>query len=298
MGQSALLTLSARYSQLNQRGEHPLPGLSVYRREAAGDIEAVVYDPVLCLILQGSKTTSAGSQDVLLQPGDALVVSHDMPVTSRITRASMSEPYTALIFSLDVAIVRGLYQELDAVPRAQQQVLPLSAGRAERAWVDPLTRYLELMENPRDQKVLGASLRREIHYRLLLSDLGGMLARLMIADSHASRVARAIATIRNNFRAPLSVTDLARVAGMSVSSFHTHFKSMTGTTPLQFQKDLRLIHARTQLVERAQSVAEVAHTVGYESATHFSRDYSRKFGRPPSRDALMSFALGNEDRPA
>ncbi|MGB0497005.1 MAG: helix-turn-helix transcriptional regulator [Rubricella sp.] len=113
----------------------------------------------------------------------------------------------------------------------------------------------------------------------------------MAADSHASRVARAITAIRSDFRSSLSVPDLAGVAGMGVSSFHTHFKSVTGTTPLQFQKDLRLIDARTQLLERNQSVAEAAHCVGYESATQFSRDYSRKFGRSPSQDAKLNRAV-------
>jgi transcriptional regulator GlxA family with amidase domain len=140
------------------------------------------------------------------------------------------------------------------------------------------------MDNPMDAQVLGPSILREIHYRLLLSPTGGMLRRLLVADSHASRIAKAIHVLRNGFRSQLSVSHLAYQAGMSPSSFHVHFKSVTGTTPLQYQKDLRLIEARASLVERGQSVSEAAYAVGYESPTHFSRDYSKKFGVPPSRD--------------
>lgn len=141
------------------------------------------------------------------------------------------------------------------------------------------------MDTPLDAHVLGPAILREIHYRLVLSPLGAMVRTLASADSHASRVARAIHKVRAEFRAPLSVPDLARTAGMSASSFHEHFKSVTGTTPLQYQKALRLIEARALITERAASVAQAAFAVGYESPTHFSRDYARKFGRPPSREA-------------
>jgi transcriptional regulator GlxA family with amidase domain len=126
-----------------------------------------------------------------------------------------------------------------------------------------------------------------------------MLRNLLVADSHASRVAKAIQRVRAEFRSPLGVSDLAKTAGMSASSFHEHFKSVTGTTPLQYQKDLRLIEARALLVDRNHSVSEAAYAVGYESPTHFSRDYSRKFGRPPSRDAgVIATAMRREQTTA
>jgi transcriptional regulator GlxA family with amidase domain len=110
-----------------------------------------------------------------------------------------------------------------------------------------------------------------------------MLRSLLAADSHASRVARAIQVLRQEFRRPLSVPELASLAGMSETSFHQHFKAVTGTTPLQYQKDLRLIAARKSLIEHGHNVSAAAYGVGYESPTHFSRDYRRKFGKPPSK---------------
>jgi transcriptional regulator GlxA family with amidase domain len=133
--------------------------------------------------------------------------------------------------------------------------------------------------------VLGPSTLREIHYRLLLSPVGGMLRNLLVADSHASRVAKAIRRLRSEYRVPLKVPDLAKAAGMSASSFHEHFKAVTGTTPLQYQKDLRLIEAHALLTAMSHTVSEAAYEVGYESPNHFSRDYNRKFGLPPSRGA-------------
>lgn len=263
---------------------HNLPGLSVFRREKESDLEAFVYEPIVCLILQGSKVTSIGDQIVELLPGDALLVSHDLPVISRITKASVREPYLALILSLDLGLVRSLYDQVGDTLEPNIPVRSLSAGPADAAWLAPLVRYFELMDSPLDAKVLGPSFQREIHYRLLLSPIGKMLRNLLVADSHASRVAKAIGHVRSEFRSPLTVSDLAKTAGMSASSFHDHFKSVTGTTPLQYQKDLRLIEARALLMNRNQTVSEAAYTVGYESPTHFSRDYSRKFGLPPSRD--------------
>ncbi len=260
-----------------------LPGLSVLRREAPSNIEASIYEPVLCLILQGSKVTSIGDQTVELRAGDALLVSHDLPVISRITKASLEEPYIAAILSIDMQLVHSLYGQIDEGPLPAASARSLSAGRAEAGWLAPLVRYFELAASPADAKVLGPSTLREIHYRLLLSPVGGMLRNLLVTDSHASRIARAIRRLRSDYRTALKVPELAKAAGMSASSFHEHFKTVTGTTPLQYQKDLRLIEAQSLLSAMSHSVSEAAYAVGYESPNHFSRDYSRKFGSPPSR---------------
>ncbi|RYG89230.1 AraC family transcriptional regulator [Loktanella sp. IMCC34160] len=262
-------------------GVDPLPNLNVLRREKVSAFEAVVYNPVVCLILRGSKEVRIGAQSVTLRRGDALLVSHDLPVTSKITEASAEAPYLALILSLDLGTVRSLYEQVgDAVADAPG-ARSLAASSAANAWTDPLRQYLAMMEQPLEAQVLGPAVLREIHFRLLLSPIGGMLRNLLSVDSHASRIAKAIARIRKDFRAPVSVTDLARLAGMSQSSFHEHFKSVTGTTPLQYLKDLRLIEARSLLRDGRRSVSETSFEVGYESPTHFSRDYSRKFGCPP-----------------
>ncbi|MEP5198917.1 MAG: AraC family transcriptional regulator, partial [Paracoccaceae bacterium] len=258
-----------------------LPSAHVFQREEVTVFEAVVYNPVICLILQGRKEMSVGQQFIELDEGDVLLVSHDLPVASTITQASAERPYQALIFSLDLSILRGLYEQVGEAVSNKDHATSLSASKADPAWTEPMVRYLELMNAPMDAQVLGPMILKEIHYRLLLSPIGGMLRSLLSVDSHASRVAKSIQQIRSRFREPLVVGDLAQVAGMSQSSFHEHFKSVTGTTPLQFQKDLRMIEARSLLERGVPSVSFAGFEVGYESPTQFSRDYSRKFGCSP-----------------
>ena len=182
---------------------------------------------------------------------------------------------------LDLSIPRGLYEQVGETVSHKDHATSLSASKADPAWTKPMVRYLELMNTPIDARILGPMILKEIHYRLLLSSIGGMLRNLLSVDSHASRIAKSIQWIRANFREPLLVGELAQVAGMSQSSFHEHFKSVTGTTPLQYQKDLRMIKARALLERGVPSVSSAGFEVGYESATQFSRDYSRKFGCSP-----------------
>ena len=127
-------------------------------------------------------------------------------------------------------------------------------------------------------------MRREIHYRLLLVGHGRTLRQLLVHRSHASQIRHAIAVLRRDFAGPLSVGELARVAGMSPSSFHQHFKALTATSPLQYQKSLRLMEARRLLTDGEHNVTDAAFEVGYQSPTQFSREYSRHFGHAPSHD--------------
>ena len=261
--------------------EKILPSAHIFQCTEVTVFEAVVYNPVICLILQGRKEMNVGQQFVELREGDVLLVSHDLPVASKITQASTERPYQALIFSLDLSILRSLYEQVGEAASHKDHATSLSASKADPAWTEPMVRYLELMNTPIDARVLGPMILKEVHYRLLLSPIGGMLRNLLSVDSHASRIAKSIHWIRAKFREPLVVGALAQVAGMSQSSFHEHFKNVTGTTPLQYQKDLRMIEARTLLERGVPSVSFAGFQVGYESVTQFSRDYSRKFGCSP-----------------
>jgi AraC-like DNA-binding protein len=269
-----------------------LPRLSVLKRPSLSDLEAYIYEPVLCLILQGRKEVTSGSQTVEVRQGDALLVSHHLPVLSRITKASAQEPYIALILSIDLQLVRSLYGEVGLTPKSETSAKSLAAGAAQSQWLEPLARYVALNDKPTDARVLGTSLLREIHYRLLTSSIGVMLQNLLVLDSHASRIAKATHKLRIEFREPITVASLAKEAGMSPTAFHEHFKDVTGITPLQYQKDLRLTEARNMLLGSGRKVAETAFAVGYESAAQFSRDYSRKFGQTP-RESVVAHVSGH-----
>ena len=246
--------------------------------------ESSVYTPFLCLIVRGKKEILIGGQSIRFGAGQSLVLCHDLPVVARILEASEKAPYLTIIMPIDLDIVRSLYSEIgDAAPQ-QQRAEPLAIGQADEALASALHRYLEISDQPNELAVLGPLILKEIHFRLLMAPNGGMLRQLLSRDSHASRISKAIDLIRQDYRTALAVADLSKAANMSASSFHEHFKSVTGTTPLQYQKDLRLIEAKQLLAVGAQSVATIAYDVGYESATQFSREYARKYGSSPRDD--------------
>ncbi|MCH9685455.1 MAG: AraC family transcriptional regulator [Deltaproteobacteria bacterium] len=277
-------TIIDREPGRGERALQPLPGLLLLRVGQPTPLVAALYEPVVCLILQGRKETMLGDQTVGFGPGESLVVSHDVPVVSRVTQASPASPYLALIFTLDLAVLRGLYEEVGEARVQGAEPRSLHVAQTDPRLLDSLARYLAVTSDPVEAKVMVPMLQREIHFRLLMAPHGAMLRKLLRHDSHASGIARAIARIRRDFKGSISVPELARETGMSPSSFHKHFKTITSTTPLQYQKELRLLEARRLLSTEGQSVSRVAFEVGYESPNQFSREYTRKFGGPPRRD--------------
>ena len=205
-----------------------------------------------------------------------------------VTEASTERPYVALVLDLDLSIVRSLCDEVGETEIEQEGARSLAVGGQDDDLLQAMERLFALVERPLEAQVLAPLIRREIHFRLLLARHGGMLRQLVRRRSHASRVAQAIAHLRENASRSLSVGELARVAGMSPSSFHQHFKEVTDTTPLQYLKELRLLEARQRLLDGTHSVSEAAYDVGYESPTQFSREYSRRFGNSPRRDRRPS----------
>jgi AraC-like DNA-binding protein len=263
-----------------QHAVQPMAGLRLFRQDSPSEFEASLYEPVLCLILQGRKEVSLGERTLAFGPGECLLVSHDLPVRSRITKA----PYLALVLQVDVATIRKLYDEVAESALESERARAAEMHRADPGLLDALRRYLTLADSPADAKVLGPLISKEIHYRLLAAPFGGMLRSLIRHDSKASAIARAIGQIRGDIRSPIAIPELARRVGMSPSSFHKHFKTITATTPLQYQKDLRLLEARRLLRTGGASVTTAAFDVGYESPNQFSREYARKFGVPPRHD--------------
>jgi len=267
---------------LVERGASPPAGALLLRRDRPSPLEACLYEPVLCLILQGRKEVAIGAHALSFGAGECLLVSHDLPVRSRITEA----PYLAVVLKIDLGIVRKLHEEVPESLLAGEQVHAAKTHRAEPGLIDALRRYLELADAPADARVLGPLTLKELHYRLLVAPSGGALRSLLRPNSNANAIARAIGHIRSHLSTPITIPELAREVGMGVSSFHKHFKTITSTTPLQYQKELRLLEARQLLRTGRASVTTAAFDVGYQSPSQFSREYTRKFGLPPSRDIV------------
>ncbi len=258
----------------------PLEGLQLLSRARRSPLEAMVYRPVACLILRGRKQVTVGERAQSFGQGECLLVSHELPVRSQITRA----PYLALVFPLKLETLRELESAVATEDEDEAAIQAVQMYRADAELIGAMGRYLELARREADHRVLGPLVSKEIHYRLLSSPFGGMLRRLLRRDSHASAIARAMRHIRRELDTPILVPELARRVGMSSSAFHKHFKRIADTTPLQYQKQLRLLEARQRLRAGAASVSDVAFEVGYESPSQFSREYTRKFGRAPSLD--------------
>ena len=264
-----------------QTTSKPLPGLMLYRQFATTELAFSLYEPVICLILQGQKETRFAEHWVAVAPGDALLVSHALHVTSKIVQASAAHPFLSVVIPLDLRLLRSLYEEIGG--RRERETTPESRTTfpADPRLIDCLSRYLSLADEPLEAKVLAPSVLRELHFRLLIAPQGGMLRELLRVDSHASNITRALATLREGFRGQIAIPALAKNVGMSTSSFHKYFRAITSSTPLQYQKNLRLLEAKRLLTEGSDSVTEVAYVVGYTSPNQFSREYTRKFGVSP-----------------
>lgn len=265
----------------------PHDGLLILSHRRPSDHLAQVYDPVVCLVVQGEKETTTTERSHRIEAGQFLIVTHDMPVVSRITHASADEPYVALIASLDHEILAELGHHAPAT-NIDRDPYALRVGDADALLVDAFARYLRALETPNDAEVLVPLATREIHYRLLNSPQGQTLRQLALSERPAEPVHRAIGLIRQDIAAQLSVRAIASHVGLSPSALHHHFKSVTGTTPVQFQKQLRLLEARRLIQSNSQSVTDAAYRVGYTSPTQFSREYRRAFGHPPSKDKLTT----------
>lgn len=264
-----------------------IPGLIAVVSSRNRRVESTVYDPVMCLVLQGEKEAHLDDRVIRYHAGQSLIVSHAIPVRAGVIHASTDAPYVALVLRLDLNILRSLMDEIGAVEPVEPvgpATHAMNVADADAALNDAMVRLFRLSHDPLEVSALAPLVLREVHFRLLRAQHGAMLRQLLVQDSPANRISRAISHIRGNYRVTLPVAELATTAGMSQSAFHEHFKTLTSTTPLQFQKDLRLLEARRLLVNGGTSVASAAFDVGYESPTQFSREYTRKFGVSPRQD--------------
>jgi len=249
-----------------------------------------MYDPMVNLILQGSKTMTVGDQTLHYNPATYFVMSVDLPAAGTVRPSSKGEPYLAVALTLQPAAIAALMADLPECAGTTKTESGFSVASVTEDLMDAWVRMLRLMERPADIPALAPVYEREILYRVLQGPQGGMLRDIATPDSAIARITLAIQRIRRDFAEPLTVETLAQVAAMSVSAFHRHFKSVTALSPLQYQKQVRLLKARTLLVGGGKSVTSAAFEVGYESPTQFSREYARAFGLPPGRDSEQILA--------
>ena len=261
------------------------PGVHLYRLSAPTQPVYGMSESCFCVIAQGAKHIMLGEDRFRYDPNRYLISTVGLPTVSQVDVASPEQPYLSLRLVLDPAVVTSTMVESGLVHRqVDSSVKAVAVSKLDSELLDACVRLVRLLNSPQQYRVLGPLVIREIIYRLLAGEQGHRMHHLATIGGHAHRMVRAVKKLRDDFAKPLRIEDVAREIGMSVSGFHAHFKAVTAMSPLQFQKQLRLQEARRLMLTSSLDAAEAGFQVGYDDASHFSREYKRHFGDPPVRD--------------
>jgi AraC-like DNA-binding protein len=268
-------------------GDHAtaVQALSLHRRSSPTEPLHCVYGLGLGVIVQGSKQVLLGSEVINYAPGQSMLTTIDAPVVAHVAKASRQEPFLGLFLTLDPRLITQAASEFEAARRPRNRAFrSISVEASDAALLDALVRLVELLGEPALVASLAPLIQQEIVVRLLAGPHGAHIQDLVAAGSPSQQIARAVAWLKRNFKEPMEVEGLAARAHMSPSTFRQHFRTITGTSPLQFQKQLRLQEARQLMLNGQVAASNASGRVGYESPSQFSREYSRLFGEPPQRD--------------
>ncbi len=282
-------------TQLKEKILHWLPhpgkldtaiaGLTLIHRTEVNQAENTFGRPSVGIVVQGSKCTVIGSQEFKYGEGQYCVSGVDMPSAFYVIRPSADRPFLSIALELDRYRISRLISEIS--PQNKTDIGPchgVLVATVDTHLLDAFLRLVELLEKPEHISFLAPVIIQEIYYMLLTSPLGANLRRLNMPGSPNNHIALAISWLRENYRKPLRVEELAKQVHMATSTFHRHFKDVTGLSPLQFHKRLRLYEAQRLMLFENETASSAGLAVGYESLTQFNREYKRLFGEPPHRD--------------
>ncbi|MBS1183671.1 MAG: AraC family transcriptional regulator [Proteobacteria bacterium] len=275
---------------VNRRTETGIPRVAMVQGKVPEHELSAVYEPMLNVILRGSKTLTVGDRVLHYDAATYFVMSVGLPAIGQVRPAATGEPYLAVSLTLQPRIIADLLSDLPVPAGGRFSECGFSVAPVTAELLDAWLRMLRLMQRPCEIPALAPVYEREILFRVLQGPHGAMLRDIGLPDTALSRVNNAIHWIRQNFDAALRIETLAERAAMSPSAFHRHFKAVTALSPLQYQKRIRLLRARALLIAGEGSVTGIASDVGYESPTQFSREYARLFGMPPSKDVATVIA--------
>lgn len=267
-------------------GANPITdGLQFFK--ASGPTQPLhgLYSPSICIIAQGAKEVAMGDERFRYDPANYLLCSLDVPVVSQVVEATQKKPFLGMKLDLDPTLIASVSVEAGLSPgRAETSVKSMDVSKMTGDLFDAVVRLIRLLDTPADYRVVSPLVTRELIYRLLKSEQGPRLRQMATFGGSTHRITQAVHTLRTRFNEALSIEELASDLGMSVSSFHQHFKTATSMSPLQFQKLLRLQEARRLLLTEDLDASTAASRVGYDDASQFTREYKRLFGDPPMRD--------------
>lgn len=263
----------------------PLEGLRLNRASSPTELAHGVSDPAFCVIAQGCKEVFLGNDRYRYDPMHYLLATAELPIVTHVIEASPERPYLSLSVKLEPTLVGSVMAATGQFPqRTHANVRAMDVSPLDAELLDAIVRLVRLLDTPAEASFLALLIKREIIYRLLRSEQGARLCYIAVQAGHTHRIARAIEWLRREFDQPLRIDDIAQELGMSVSSFHHHFKAVTAMSPLQFQKQVRLQEARRLMLAENLDAASAGYRVGYNDASHFNREYRKLFGLPPLRD--------------
>lgn len=280
-----LAGLIDRYSSGDGIHDTAIAGLQSIKASAVGSRVPDVYTACLCVVVQGTKQVFLEEEIYHYEPSQYLAASVDLPIVGQVTKATPTQPYLCVKVDVDARLLSDLIEQVGA-PAASGSETPrgLFVGGLDDGLADAVLRLMRLLDTPKDIPILAPMMLREVHYRMLQCEHGATFAQLAIPGSNMQRVAGVIQRMRADPSQSIRIEELAAQARMSPSSLHHHFKQVTAMSPLQYHKRLRLTQARQIMLAENTDAATTAYRVGYESASQFSREYSRMFGAPPVRD--------------
>ena len=262
------------------------PGLHFRRCSRPSERLHAFCEPAFCMIAQGRKELVLGEERFQYGPEHYMINTVELPMTGQVVEASAERPYVGLRLVLTPSVVTSVLLESGALPPrgGGSRVKSVDVSPLDGNLLDAALRLVRLVDAPAEYRVLAPLVIREIVYRLLTGAQADRMRHLATFGGHAHRMVQAVETLRKHFDKPLRIEAVARELGMSVSGFHSHFRAVTAMSPLQFQKQLRLQEARRLMLSEDLDAAEAGYRVGYDDASHFSREYKRHFGEPPMRD--------------
>ncbi|KAA0085128.1 AraC family transcriptional regulator [Paraburkholderia sp. T12-10] len=274
----------------------PLPSVRILRSNRPLSRTPVLYDPGIVIVCQGRKRGYFGGQLYLYDERHYLAVSVPVPFSIE-TDATEERPLLALYLHLDFALAAELAEQIDreaVVPERAPAPYSMMSSPMDDAMQASVLRFLEAMHRPLEAAVLGAGLLRELYFRVLAGAQGGSLREALAMRGQFGQIGRSLRMIHAGYARPLDVRTLADEAGMSIPSFHSHFKAITKMSPMQYIKSTRLHQARLLMVRNELTAEAAAHAVGYASPSQFSREFRRLFGLTPAAEAKRmreSFAM-------
>jgi AraC-like DNA-binding protein len=282
---NALAHAVGRFARTDGDHTTAISTLTLHRRKVPTEPLHCIYGLGLGVVAQGSKQITLGEEVVDYGPGQSMLTTIDLPVLAHVTRASTREPFLGLMLTLGVRSIMQIASEME-LPRPGRDCScqPITIEKLDPALVDALIRLVKLLDEPALVPRLAPLIEQEITVRLLTGPHGPQLRHLVTAGSPSQQIAKIVAWLKQNFAQSLHVDELAVRASMSPSTFRQHFRAITGMSPLQFQKQLRLQEARQLMLNQNFDAGYAGGLVGYESASQFNREYSRLFGAPPQRD--------------